>query len=145
MMEPVDEETGPVYRATTRNRSVASVVLVAALGAMVWVITGGGSPLKVVLLTGGAALVGFLAFAAMRFQVRAEPSHLVVCGGVRVQRIPWSQIKSFNVGGPKGRDVYIVLADKRKKRLPLVEVTNQQTSPDEVRDALQRYWRAHRR
>jgi hypothetical protein len=38
-----------------------------------------------------------------------------------------------------------VLNDKRKKRLPLVEVTNQQTSPTEVRDALQRYWRAHRR
>ena len=139
------EQTGPVYRATTRNRVIAAVVLVAALGAFVWVITSGGSPLKVVVLAGGAALIAFLAFAAMRFQVRAEPRHLVVCGGVRMQRIPWSQIKSFIVGGPKGRDVYIVLTDKRKKRLPVVEVNNQQTSPDEVRDALTRYWRSHRR
>jgi hypothetical protein len=90
-------------------------------------------------------VLALLAFSAIRFEVRAEPDHLVVCSGGRRQRIPWSRIKSFGVGGPKGRDVFIVLTDKSKKRLPLVDVTNQQTSPDEVRDALQRYWRAHRR
>lgn len=139
------EDTGRVYRATAANRVVAGIVLAAALGAMAWVILNDGSPIKVVALTAGAALIGFLAFAALRFQVRAEPMHLVICWGLRLQRIPWSQIKSFGVGGPKERDVYIVLTDKRRKRLPLVEVTNQQTSPTEVRDALQRYWRTHRR
>ncbi len=141
MMDPVDEETGPVYRATTANRVAAAVVLAVAAAAVAWVIGSGGSPITVVAMTGGAAIIGFLAFAALRFQVRAEPDHLVVCGGGRLRRIPWSQIKSFGVGGPKGNDVFIVLADERRQRLPLVQVTNGQTSPTEARDALQRYWR----
>jgi hypothetical protein len=140
-MNPVDDEAGPVYRATAANRVVAAVVLCAAAGAIVWAIGSGGSPITVVALTGGAAVIGFLAFAALRFQVRAEPDHLVVCGGGRLRRIPWSQIKSFGVGGPKGNDVFIVLADKGKQRLPIVQITNGQTSPTEARDALQRYWR----
>jgi hypothetical protein len=142
----MDEGTGPVYRATTANRFAAWVVLAAAAGAVVWaILSAGGLSPKAVALSGGFALIAFLAFAALRFQVRAEPEHLVVCWGGRLRRIPWSQIKGFGVGGRTGRDVYIVLADKRKKRLPLVEVSNQQTSAAEVRDALQRYWRAHRR
>jgi hypothetical protein len=142
----MDEDTGPVYRATAANRVVAGIVLAAAAGAVVWAFlsSGGPSP-KAVALSGVFALIGFLAFAALRFQVRAEPEHLVVCWGGPVRRIPWSQIKSFGIGGRNDRDVYIVLADKRKKRLPLVEVSNQQTSAAEVREALQRYWRAHRR
>lgn len=142
----MDEGTGPVYRATTANRAVAWVVLAAAAGAVLWAILSAGGPsLKAVALSGVFALIAFLAVAALRFQVRAEPDHLVVCWGGRLRRIPWSQIKSFGIEGRTGRDVYIVLADKRKKRLPLVEVSNQQTSATEVRDALQRYWRAHRR
>jgi hypothetical protein len=140
-MNPMGEDTGPVYRVTAANRVVASIVLVAAAGAIVWAIGSGGSPITVVALSGGAGVIGFLAFAALRFQVRAEPDHLVVCGGGRLRRIPWSQIKSFGIGGPKGNDVFIVLADKRKQRLPIVQVTNGQTSPTEARDALQRYWR----
>jgi hypothetical protein len=140
-MDAVDEETGPVYQATKANRVVASVVLAAAAAAVVWVIASGGSPIKVLALSGGAAIIGFLALAALRFQVRADPDYLVVCGGGRLRRIPWAQIKSFGVGGPKGNDVFIVLADKRKQRLPLVQVTSGQTSPTEARDALQRYWR----
>jgi hypothetical protein len=146
MMEPVKEDTGLVYRATTANRIIAGIVLAAAAGAVVWaILSSGGLSLKAVALSGVCALVGFLAFGALRFQVRAEPDHLVVCWGGRLRRFPWSQIKSFGIGGRNDRDVYIVLVDKRKKRLPLVEVTNQQTSASEVRDALQRYWRAHRR
>lgn len=141
----VDEQTGPIYRATTANRVIAGLVLAAAVGAMGWVIVSGGSPIKVVALTVGAAFIGFLAFGALRFQVRAEPDHLAVCWGGRLRRFPWSQIKSFGVGGRNDRDVYIVLTDKQKKRLPLMETTNQQISATEVRDALQRYWRAHRR
>jgi hypothetical protein len=140
----MDDDTGPVYRATTANRVVASIVLAAAAGAVVWAILNVGG-LKAVALSGGSALIAFLAFAALRFQVRAEPEHLAVCWGGRLRRIPWSQIKGFGIGGRMDRDVYIVLVDKRKKRLPLVEVSNQQTSAAEVRDALQRYWRAHRR
>jgi PH (Pleckstrin Homology) domain-containing protein len=145
MMLPVPEDTGPVYRATRANRAIASVVVAAALAAIVWAIATDGSPLKVVGLTAVGAVVGFLAFSAMRFEVRAEPEHLVVCGGVRRRRIPWAQIRSFGIGGPKGKDVYVELTDKRRHRLPVVDITNQQTSPTEVRDALQRYWRSHRR
>jgi hypothetical protein len=142
----MDEETGPVYRATTGNRFAAWVVLAAAAGGVLWaILSAGGLSIKAVALSAGFALIGFLAFAALRFQVRAEPDHLVVCWGGPLRRIPWSQIKGFGIGGRMDRDVYIVLADKRKKRLPLVEVSNQQTSAAEVREALQRYWRAHRR
>ncbi|MGH9040347.1 MAG: hypothetical protein ACRDZ3_08955 [Acidimicrobiia bacterium] len=141
----MNDQTGPVYRATTANRVIAGIVLAAALGAVGWVIAGGGSPIKVVGLTLGAAVIGFLAFGALRFQVRAEPDHLAVCWGGPLRKFPWSQIKSFGVGGRNDRDVYIVLANKQKKRLPLMEVTNQQVSATEVRDALQRYWRSHRR
>jgi len=140
------DDTGPVYRATTANRVAAWVVLVAAAGGVVWAfLSAGGPSFKAVALSGVFALVGFLAFGALRFQVRAEPDHLVVCWGGPLRRIPWSQIKGFGIGGRADRDVYIVMVDKQKKRLPLVEVTNQQTSATEVRDALQRYWRAHRR
>jgi hypothetical protein len=144
MMETVEEETGPVYRGTTDNRAAAWIVLVAALGVTVWVTLGGGSPIRVAVLGGGAALIAFLAAAALRFQVRAEPKHLVVCWGGRRQRIPWSQIKGFGIAR-QGRDVYIELADKRQRRLPLAQVTNKEIPATEVRDALQRYWRAHRR
>jgi hypothetical protein len=144
MMFPVPDDTGPVYRASTANRVIASVVVVAALVVIVWAIATDGSPLKVVGLTAVAVIIGFLAFSAMRFEVRAEPAHLVVCGGVRRRRIPWSQVKSFGVGGPRGKDVYVELTNKRRQRLPVVDITNQQTSPTEVRDALQRYWRTHR-
>jgi hypothetical protein len=142
----MDEGTGPVYRARAANRVVAGIVLAAAAGAVLWAILSAGGPSpKAVALSGVFALIAFLAFAALRFQVRAEPEHLVVCWGGRLRRIPWSQIKGFGIGGRAGRDVYIVMVDKRKKRLPLVEVSNQQTSATDVRDALQRYWRAHRR
>jgi hypothetical protein len=144
MMMPVGDERGPVYRATTTNRIIASIVLVASAAAVVWVVTTGGSPLKVVSLTVVAVVIGFLAFSALRFQVRAEPEHLVVCGGLRMRRIPWSQIKSFGVGGPRGKDVHVELSNKRRRRLPLVDVTDKQAAT-EARDALQRYWRTHRR
>lgn len=145
-MASMGEDTGPVYRSTAANRAAAWVVLAAAAAAVLWAfVSAGGPSAKAIALSGGFALIGFLALAALRFQVRAEPDHLVVCSGGRLQRIPWSQIKGFGIGGRRERDVYIVLADKTKKRLPLVEVSNQQTSAAEVRDALQRYWKAHRR
>jgi hypothetical protein len=137
------EDTGPVYRATAGNRVAARVVLVAAVAAMLWAMNGGG--LKAVVLTGVFALMAFLAVGALRFQVRAEPDHLVVCWGGRIRRIPWSQIKGFGVGERAGPHVYILLADKGQKRLPLAEVSNKQTPAAEVRDELQRYWKAHRR
>jgi hypothetical protein len=142
----MNDDAGPVYRATAGNRTAAWIVLVAAAGAVVWAIVSTGFPSpKAVALTGVFALIAFLAAGALRFQVRAEPGHLVVCWGGPVRRIPWSQIKSFGIGERAGPYVYIVLADKQKKRLPLTEVSNRQTSPDEVRDALQRYWKTHRR
>jgi hypothetical protein len=118
-------------------------VFVAAVGALLWARNSGG--LKAVVLTVVFAFVAFLAVGSLRFQVRAEPAHLVVCWGGRLRRIPWSQIKGFGVGERAGPHVYVVLADKGQKRLPLAEVSSQQTPAADVRDELQRYWRAHRR
>ena len=146
MMEPMEGDTGPVYRATKANRTTAQVVVVAAVGAMLWAVLSQGWPSpKAIVLTGVFALIAFLAVGALRFQVRAEPEHLVVCWGGPVRRIPWSHIKSFGVGERAGPHVYIVLANKGQKRLPLSEVSSKQIPAAEVRDALQRYWKAHRR
>jgi hypothetical protein len=142
MMKRMDEDAAPVYRASPRNRLAAWVVLAGTVGVPLFVfLTGGGAPPVAVVLS---IVVALLAAAALRFQVRAEPNHLVVCWGGRVRRIPWAQVKGFGVDRA-GRDVYVVLADKRKKRLPLVDVSTRRVAATDVRDALQRYWKTHRR
>jgi hypothetical protein len=142
----VDEHTGPVYRAPRANRAAAWVVLAVAVAVGVRVNLNGPRASLQTLAAGGACLVvAFLAVAALRFQVRAEPDHLVVCWGGRRRRIPWSQVKGFGIDQRTGRDVFVVLAGKRKKKLPLVDVSSRRIAASEVRDALQRYWKTHRR
>jgi hypothetical protein len=142
----VDEHAGPVYRASRANRAAAWVVLAVTVAMAVRVnLSGEGPSVKTLALGAVLLLVAFLAAAALRFQVRADPDHLVVCWGGPVRRIPWSQVKGFGIDQRTGRDVFVVLADKRKKRLPLVDVSTHRITATEVRDALQRYWKTHRR
>jgi hypothetical protein len=141
----VDEHAGPVYRASRANRAAAWVVIAAAVAVGIRVNLRAPRPSLETLAVGVLCLVvAFLAVAALRFQVRADPHHLVVCWGVRRRRIPWSQIKGFGIDQRTGRDVFVVLADKQKRRLPLVDVSSRRIAATEVRDALQRYWKTHR-
>ena len=140
------EDTAPVYRASPGNRTRAWVVVVGTAGVALWAILTGGPSIKAFAISGVFAFFGLLAAASLRFVVRAEPDHLVVCWGGPVKRIPWSQIKGFGVDDRTGRGgVYVVMADKRKRRLPLSDVSTRKISATEVRDALQRYWKVHRR
>jgi hypothetical protein len=140
----VTEEPAPVYRSSGLNRAAAWVVLIGSVVVAVRNFTGGVSAGSVLL--GLACLViAFLAFSTLRFSVRATPEYLVVCSGGPVRKIPWSQVKGFGVDERTHRDVFVVLADKRRRRLPVVAISTKQVTPTEVRDSLQRYWKSHRR
>jgi hypothetical protein len=140
----VDEQAGPVYRAS--NRAAAWVVLLVSLAVAVWVNGGGGGPTVGTGAIGAVCLVvAFLALSSLRFQVRAEPDRLVVCSGGRVRRIPWSDVKGFGIDERRGRNLFVVLSGERKMLLPIPEVRTGRVAPTEVRDALQRYWKTHRR
>jgi hypothetical protein len=141
----VDEQPAPVYQATGTNRAAAWIMLVVPLAVAVWVNRGGGVTVGTVILDAACLLVAFLAASTLRFCVRATPDHLVVCSGGPVRKIPWSEVKGFGVDERTKRDVFVVLADKRKKRLPVAAIAAGQTSPTEVRDSLQRYWKTSRR
>lgn len=142
MSQPI----GPVYRSSGPNRAAAWVVLVGSLVVAVVVnaVAGAATP-----ATGAVAavcvVVAFLAASSLRFQVRAKPEHLVVCSGGPTRRIPWSQVKGFGVDERRGRVLYVVLRDGRKRMLPVPEVRTGRTTAREVRDELQRYWKARRR
>jgi hypothetical protein len=125
----VSQPTGPVYRASGPNRAAAWAVLVGSLAVAVAVNAAG---------RGATA-------ASLRFQVRAKPEHLVVCSGGPTRRIPWSQVKGFGVDERRGRVLYVVLSDGRKRMLPVPEVRTGRITAKEVRDELQRYWKARRR
>jgi Bacterial PH domain len=119
------------------------VVLAASLGAAGWAILSGLAASVVVVAVCG--VVAFLAQSSLRFQVRATPDYLVVCSGGPVRRIPWSEVKGFGIDERRGRVLYVVLSGQRKKMLPIPEVRTGRITPAEVRDALQRYWKTHRR
>ena len=141
----MSEELGPVYRASPANRTAAWIIVAASVG-VVAIQTAGGLSTKAVTISAVFTVFALLAAASLRFQVRAEPDRLVVCWGGPVRRIPWSEIKGFGVDDRKGRrGVYLVVGDKHKRRLPLSDVSAGKISATEVRDALQRYWKAHRR
>jgi len=140
----VSELTGPVYRASGPNRAAAWVVLVGSLAVAVGVNAGGGSAASGVV---GAVclIVTFLAASSLRFQVRAQPDHLVVCSGGPVRRIPWSEVKGFGVDERRGRVIYVVLSGGQKRMLPVPDVRTGRVTANEVRDDLQRYWKTRRR
>jgi hypothetical protein len=138
----VAEESGPVYRAS--NRPAAWVVLFVSLGAAVVINATGRPSVGSGLLGGVCVLVAFLALSSLRFKVRAEPRHLVVCSGGPTRKIPWADVKGFGVDERRGRNVYVVVPGDRRMLLPIPDVRTGKITPTDVRDELQRYWKTHR-
>lgn len=137
------DEPGPVYRASRVSRGAAWVVLACAAGVSIaGLVTSGGASTKALVVS---ALFGLLAWAALRLEVRATPQELVVCGGRTIRRFPWSDVRGFEVDRRTGRDVAVVLKGNARHRLPIVEVATRRLPADQVRDDLERYWKAHRR
>jgi len=142
----VTEQTGPVYRASGPNRAAAWVVLIVSQAVAGWVNLRGGGPSAATGAVGAVCLViAFLAASSLRFQVRADPGHLVVCFGGPVRRIPWSEVKGFGIDERRGGSLFVVLSGDRRKLLPIPDVRTGRIAATEVRDALQRYWKTHRR
>jgi len=142
MMEGMEEDPGPTYRASQLTRGAAWVVLASTSAIALWaIITAGAASTKAIVVSGVFAL---LATAALRLEVRARPDHLIVCWGARLQRIPWSDVRGFEVDKQTGRDVYVLLGANRRQRLPLVDVATRRMAATDAREALLRYWRAHR-
>ena len=142
----VSEPTGPVYRASGPNRAAAWIVLIGSLAVAVGVnARGGGATAATGAVGAVGVIVAFLAASSLRFQVRAKPDHLVVCSGGLVRRIPWSEVKGFGVDERRGRVIYVVLSGGRKRMLPVPDVRTGRITANEVRDDLQRYWKARRR
>jgi hypothetical protein len=138
----VAEDPAPVYRASKVSRGAAWFVLAAATVTAAWAIFYGGPEARPALVAMG--VFSLLATAALRLEVRARPEHLVVCWGVGAQRIPWSDVRGFSIDERTEREVYVLLPDGRRL-LPVVEVATRRTPASAVRDALQAYWRHHRR
>jgi PH (Pleckstrin Homology) domain-containing protein len=136
------EESGPVYRAS--NRPAAWVVLFVSLGAAVVINAKGRPSVGSGLLGGVCVLIAFLALSSLRFKVRAEPRHLVVCSGGPTRRIPWADVQGFGIDEKRGRNVYVVVPGDRRMLLPIPDVRTGKITPTEVRDELQRYWKTHR-
>jgi len=138
----VAEESGPVYRAS--NRPAAWVLFFVALGAAVAINSHGRPSLGTGVVGALCLLVAFLALSSIRFKVRAEPNRLVVCSGGPTRKIPWADVKGFGIDEKRGRNVYVVVAGDRKLLLPIPEVRTGKITAGEARDALDRYWKAHR-
>ena len=142
----VSEPTGPVYRASGPNRAAAWIVLIGSLAVAFGVnARGGGATAATGAVGAVGVIVAFLAASSLRFQVRAKPEHLVVCSGGPIRRIPWSEVKGFGVDERRGRVIYVVLSGGRKRMLPVPDVRTGRITANEVRDDLQRYWKARRR
>jgi len=138
----VADESGPVYRAS--NRLPAWILLFVALGAAVAINSHGRPSVGTGLLGALCLLVAFLAMSSIRFKVRADPNHLVVCSGGPTRKIPWADVKGFGIDERRGRNVYVVVPGDKKMLLPIPDVRTGKLTPAEVRDDLQRYWKAHR-
>ena len=142
----MDEVAGPVYRAAGPNRRAAWAVLLGSVGVAIGLnVSGAGSPVVTGAIGAVCLVIAFLALSSIRFQVRAEPQHLVVCSGGPVRRIAWSDVKGFGIDERRGRTVYVLLPDDRRMLLPIPDVRTGRLAATEARDALQRYWKAHRR
>jgi hypothetical protein len=141
----VNEERGPVYRSVGPSRAAAWVVLLVSLGAAIGLNSGGGASLGTGVIGAICLVIAFLAVSSLRFQVKALPSQLVVCSGGPTRKIPWTDVKGFGVDEKRGRNVYVVVDDDRKMLLPIPDVRTGKAKPADVRDELQRYWKAHRR
>ena len=137
-----EESAGPVYRAS--NRPAAWVVLLVSLGVALGINANGRPSVGSGLVGAVCLVVAFLALSSLRFKVRAEPRHLVVCSGGPTRKIPWAEVQGFGIDERRGRNVYVLVPDDRKMLLPIPDVRTGRTTPAEVRDELQRYWKTHR-
>src|SRR5256885_10626874 len=119
----MSDRGGPVYRAAGPSRAAAWVVLVGSLAIAVAVNAGGRGASAATGAVGAVCLViAFLAASSLRFQVRADPGHLVVCFGGPVRRIPWSEVKGFGIDERRGGSLFVVLSGDRRKLLPIPDV-----------------------
>lgn len=136
------EEPGPVYRASKLSRGAAWLVLGCAAGVSIYgLITSGGASTQAIVMSG---LFGLMAWATLRLEVRATPDALIACGGRKIRRFPWADVRGFEIDGT-GRDILVLLKGNARHRLPIVEVATRRVPAETVRDELERYWRAHRR
>ena len=136
------EEPGPVYQASKVSRAAAWLVLGCAAGVSVAGIMGSGGDATPAVVVSG--LFGLVAWAALRLEVRAAPDALVVCGGRTTYRIPWSDVRGFEIDPRTGLGIAVLLPENTRRRLPIVEVASRRTPAEVVRDDLVRYWKAHR-
>jgi hypothetical protein len=139
------DQPGPAYRSVGPSRAAAWVVLLVSLGVALGVNGSGGASIGTGIIGAICLVIAFLALSSLRFQVRAEPAQLVVCSGGRTRKMPWSQVKGFGIDEQRGRNVYVVVDDDRKMLLPIPDVRTGKVKPADVRDELQRYWKAQRR
>lgn len=137
-----EEESGPVFRAS--NRSAAWILFFVALGAAAAINANGRPSVGKGIVGALCLLVAFLALSSVRFKVRAEPRHLVVCSGGPTRKIPWSDVQGFGVDEKRGRNVYVEVPPDRKLLLPIPEVRTGKITAPEACDQLQRYWKTHR-
>jgi len=137
-----EEESGPVFRAS--NRSAAWILFLVALGGAAAINANGRPSVGKGIVGALCLLVAFLALSSVRFKVRAEPRHLVVCSGGPTRKIPWSDVQGFGVDEKRGRNVYVEVPPDRKLLLPIPEVRTGKITADEAREQLQRYWKTHR-
>jgi hypothetical protein len=143
MMSGVEADFGPVYRASRPSRGAAWFVLASTATIAIWaLVTSPGQQATPALVATG--IFSLLAIAVLRLEVRAQPDHLVMCWGGKVRRIPWSDVRGFNIDERTEREIYVLLPDNTRRLLPVVEVATRRTPASQVRDALQAYWRRHR-
>ena len=136
------DEPGPVYRASRLSRGAAWLVLACAAGISVYgLISSGAASTKAIAVSG---LFGLMAWAALRLEVRATPDALIACGGRRIRRFPWADVRGFEIDPRTGREISVLLQGNARHRLPIVEVATRRVPAESVRDELERYWRAHR-
>ena len=139
------DQTGPVYRAAGPSRRAAWLVLIGSLALAGGVNATGGGSILAGAVGAVCVVIALLALSSIRFQVRAEPEHLVVCAGGPVRKIPWSEIQGFGIDEKRGRTLFVELPDERRLLLPIPEVRTGRITASEARDVLQRYWKSHRR
>jgi len=137
------EEPGPVYRASRFSRAAAWVVLACTAGTAIDAILSPGAVAGAVLVP--FSIFGLLAWALLRLEVRATADALVVCGGRRMRRFPWADVRGFEVNRRTGNEVAVLLKGNAHHRLPIVDVATRKRPAEQVRAELDRYWRAHRR
>ena len=134
------EEPGPLYRASKVSRGAAWFVLACTAAVAVAALTSEmpAAPLGVL------AVFALFGWAALRLEVRATPDALVVCSGRKIRRFPWSEIRGFEVDRRTEREIFLLLGENTRRRLPIVDVATRRIPAEDARADLERYWKAHR-